>query len=173
MEGARGVKEMTNDELDWLGIHASRINAQLVRSIFGELADPEIIVDPTLDVEMRTPIRIGAGWKPGWSTDYDAVMVAVTIGAQQVVNLSNIDYAYTADPKVDPNAERIEETTWPEFQKIVGTEWRPGLNAPFDPIAAKLAKEHGLTVIIANGNKMDNVEAIVDGKEFVGTVIRP
>jgi uridylate kinase len=173
MEGARGVKDMTDAELDWLGIHSSRLNAQLVRAVFGELAAEEIIVDPTLPVEMTTPVRIGAGWKPGWSTDYDAVQVAVTVGADMVVNLSNIEYAYTADPKQDKTATPIKETSWSEFQKIVGTEWKPGLNAPFDPIAAKLAAENKKTVIIANGQNLQNVEAIIDGGEFIGTIIRP
>ncbi len=173
MDGLRGIKDTTDADLDWIGIHGSRLNAQLVRAMFGDLAAEEIIVDPTVSFEMTTPIRIGAGWKPGWSTDYDAVQVAVTVGAGMVVNLSNIEYAYTADPKQDPTAIPILETTWSEFQKIVGTEWKPGLNAPFDPIAAKLAAEHSKTVIIANGKNLENVEAIIDGTEFIGTVIRP
>lgn len=176
MEGARaaaGENDVTDAQLDWLGIHASRLNAELVRTAFGELAAEHIIVDPTLPVEMTKPVVLGAGWKPGWSTDYDAVMVAATIGAQRVVNLSNIDYAYTGDPKTDPTATPITETTWNDFQDIVGTEWKPGLNAPFDPIAAKLAREHGITVVIANGNKLENVEAIIDDTEFTGTIVRP
>ena len=61
----------------------------------------------------------------------------------------------------------------PEFRKIVGYEWNPGLNAPFDPIASGIAEENGMTVIAADGRNIENTRAILEGKPFEGTVICP
>ncbi len=171
MDGAREVMEMTDEQLDWIGIYASRLNAQLVRQLFVEQAAEEVIVDPTLPIPMDKPITLGAGWKPGWSTDYDAVQVAVTNGIDRVVNLSNIEYVYDKDPNEHDDAERIEEIAWADFRKIVGDEWKPGLNAPFDPIAAKLAEEHGIEVVVADGKDIANLEHILTGEAFKGTRI--
>ncbi len=172
MDGGKAVIDMTNDQLDWLGIHASRLNAQLVRTIFDDYAAEEVIIDPTISIPMEKPITMGAGWKPGWSTDYDAVSVAVANGIDRVVNLSNIEYVYDKDPNEFDDAKRIIETTWSDFRKIVGNEWKPGLNAPFDPIAAKLADENSIEVVVADGKNIENLEAIIDGKEFIGTCIK-
>src|SRR5258708_6718462 len=62
--------ELTNDDLDWLGVHATRLNAQLVRTIFRDLAHPVIITDYSYIQKPDKPVIIAAGWKPGWSTDY-------------------------------------------------------------------------------------------------------
>jgi len=167
----QAVPETVDAGLDWIGIHASRLNAQLLKLLFADHAAEEIIEDPTLQVELNTPVRIGAGWKPGWSTDYDAVAFAAGHGIERVVNLSNITYAYDKDPKQFDDAQPITETTWAEFRKIVGDEWKPGLNMPFDPIASKLAQEKGIEVVIADGTNLDNLELILKGEAFEGTRI--
>ncbi len=172
MEGAKKIEEVTHDQMDWLGIYASRLNAQLLRVIFDKAAEEEVIEDPTEAITMNKPIMIGAGWKPGWSTDYDAVQVAVTNGISQVVNLSNIQYVYDKDPKVHNDAEPITEISWKDFRKIVGDTWTPGLNMPFDPIAAQLAEENGIEVVIADGTDLDNLQSILEGKDFTGTTIK-
>jgi uridylate kinase len=93
------------------------------------------------------------------------------VGAKKVINLSNIDYAYDKDPNKFPDAEIIKESTWGDFRKLLPTEWDPGLNAPFDPIAAERAEELGLEVVIMNGKNIENLKKYLDGGEFVGTVI--
>ncbi len=170
-DAANEVTPLTRDDLDWLGIHATRLNAHLLRSIFFEQAHPIINTDPTEAVPTTHKIVIAAGWKPGWSTDYDAVLLAKNVGAKKVINLSNIDYAYTADPKKDPTATAIEKITWPEFRKLLPEKWDPGLSSPFDPIAAKEAEALGLEVAIINGSKLDEVTNYLEGKSFVGTKI--
>lgn len=171
MQGASEVTEISDAQRDWLGIHASRLNAQLVRTVFEDIADPEIIIDPTQERELTHAITIGAGWKPGWSTDYDAMEVAVRQGAARMVNLSNITHAYDKDPSEFDDAQPIEDIAWPAFRKIVGDKWIPGLNAPFDPIAAKLGEEHGIEVVIANGNDIENTRKIILGQDFTGTLV--
>ena len=45
------------------------------------------------------------------------------------------------------------------------------MNAPFDPIASKLAQDLDITVKIVNGKNLANLELALDGKPFVGTTI--
>lgn len=168
------TKGISNDDLDWLAIHITRVNAHLLRTMFYDIAHPRIIENYDHKLEGWTePLAIGAGWKPGWSTDYDAVILARDYGGKLIINLSNIDYVYDKDPNKFKDAKRIEEITWTEMEKIVGDKWTPGLNLPFDPIATKLAKELGLTVIVANGKNHANIDKIIKGKDFIGTVIKP
>ena len=97
---AEQVSGVDNEERDWLGIHATRLNAHLLRTIFKEQAHPIIAKD--FDVSLpnfEEPILVGAGWKPGWSTDYIAVLLAERYQAKTVLNLSNIDYVYSEDPR--------------------------------------------------------------------------
>jgi len=118
-------------------------------------------------------ILVASGWKPGWSTDYDAVLLAERFGADEVLNLSNIAKVYTADPRLDPEAKPIDRIDWADFRRIVGDEWVPGKNLPFDPIATKKAAGLGLKVVCASGRDLDNLKRILAGEAFTGTTIGP
>jgi uridylate kinase len=166
---ARG--NLSAEDADWIGIHATRLNAHLLRTIFAEDAQDRIVKNPTRSINTKYPVIIGSGWKPGNSTDYCAVMAAKKIGAKRVVNLSNIDYVYTADPRKDPSAKKIEKASWAEFRKIIPEKWDPGLSSPFDPVAAKEAEASGIEVAIMNGANLGELENYVSGKPFIGTVV--
>ena len=157
--------------LDLMGIDATRYNAELIRYSFGDLAESKIFLDPTNLTLTGKNILVGGGWKPGHSSDGSAVALAKTLGAKKLVNLSNIDYVYTADPRKDSNAQKIEKIGWAEFRKLLPEGWNPGISAPFDPIAAQMAQEEGLEVVVMNGKNLQNLESYINGKEFIGTVI--
>lgn len=163
--------ELTVDDLDWLGIHATRLNAHLVRTIFRDLAHPSIIRNYHVIRKVVEPVIVASGWKPGWSTDYCAAMICEDYNVDTVINLSNIDVVYDSDPRENPNAKPIHKATWTEFRQIVGNEWVPGMNLPFDPIASRKSQELGLKVVVLKGNNFENLQDYFDGKEFVGTVI--
>ncbi len=171
-KAAADVTELEPEDQDWLGIHCTRLNAHLVRTVFRGHAHPRVIKNPTERIKFTEDVLIAAGWKPGCSTDYDAVLLAKNLGVTTVINLTNIDYVYDRDPKKYHGAKRITSATWADFRKIVGDKWDPGLNAPFDPIASKHAQELGLKVIIANGKDLENLRSILSGKRFRGTVIK-
>ncbi len=173
-EAAEAVRgDLKREDLDWLGIHSTRLNAHLLRTLFEEQALARIIKNPTKRVSGRHPIIIGAGWKPGWSTDYCAVLAAKQLGAKKLINLSNIDYVYDKDPRINTDAQKIESIAWPEFRKLIPEEWDPGLSSPFDPVAAKEAHALGLEVAVLNGTKIDEFKNYLHGKPFAGTVIHP
>lgn len=170
-DAANDVTPLSRQDLDWIGIHSTRLNAQLLRNIFVGYAHQQVIKNPTIDIEAEEPIIIAAGWQPGCSTDYDAVLIAKNLGARRLVNLSNIDYVYDSDPRKNPAAKKIEKISWAEFRKLIPEEWHPGLSSPFDPIAAKEAQTLNLEVAIINGAKLEEFSNYLDDKPFVGTVI--
>ena len=170
-DAANAVTPLTPQDLDWIGIHSTRLNAQLLRNIFVGYAHPQVIKNPTIDFETEEPITIAAGWQPGFSTDHCAVLMAKNLGATRLVNLSNIDYVYTVDPRKDPKAKKIEKMRWADFRALIPKEWNPGLSSPFDPVAAKEAESLGLEVAIINGAKLEEFSNYLDDKPFVGTII--
>jgi len=163
--------ELTDDDKDWLGIHATKLNAHLVRTIFRDIAHPYIIKHYEIIRKVTESVIVAAGWKPGWSTDNDAVLICEDYGVREVLNLSNIDKVYDKDPKQFPDAKPIDNINWGKFRKIVGDKWIPGINAPFDPVAAKKAQELKVKVVVMNGYNFENLENYFNGKKFVGTVI--
>lgn len=171
-DAARAVRgDLKNTDADWLGIHGTRLNGHLLRTMFLEEAQERIIKNPNAQANLKKHVIIGAGWKPGWSTDYCAVLTAKKIGAKRLVNLSNIDYVYTADPRTNPDAKKIEAVGWKEFRTIIPEKWDPGLSSPFDPVAAKEAERLKLEVAVMNGAHLEQFEHYLSGEPFAGTVI--
>lgn len=163
--------EITEEDQDWLGIHSTRLNAHLIRTIFQDIAHPNIIKDYDIIRKVKEPVVIAAGWKPGWSTDYDAVLLCEDYRAKKILNLSNVSQVYDKDPNQFPDAKAIGKMSWGELRLLVGDNWHPGMHAPFDPVAAKRAQELGITVVVLNGNNFDNIGKYINGESFVGTVI--
>lgn len=170
-DGLSKVVECNEEELDWIGIEATKLNAEFVRRIFKDYAHNEVIQNPTKKVNSKQPIIVASGWKPGCSTDHDSVLMAETYGAKEVINLSNIEYVYDKDPSKYDDAEPIDQISWSEFRKLVGNEWDPGANLPFDPIASKKAQKMGLKVSILDGNNLAEVEEALNGESFIGSTI--
>ncbi len=172
-EAAAAVAPLENEDLDWLGIHATRLNAHLVRTIFRDLAHHEVISNPDdiLDVPDDAQLIVASGYRPGSSTDLRAIQIAERVGARKVINLSNIEYVYTADPKTDPTATKIEDISWAEFRTLIPEEWDPGLNSPFDPVAARAAEATGIEVACIDGTKLLSLKNYLEGKPFTGTRI--
>ena len=168
---ASKISGLRIDDVDWMGIHTTRLNAQLVKTLFLGIVHEKIIHNPNDNIDFREKVLIAAGWKPGWSTDYDAVLLAKNFNVKTIINMSDIFYVYDKEPKNNHDAKPIKEMSWKELRKIVGDEWNPGLNMPFDPIAAKEGERLGLKVIILKGTDLNNFKNFLDRKEFNGTVI--
>ena len=167
-----GSENYDNNSADWIGITATRLNAQLLKSVFSDYCKNPVVYDPTAVESFDGRILVAAGWKPGFSTDTDAVLLAQKFGAKTVVNLSNIEKVYTDDPRKNPDAKPIDEISWADFRKIVGDEWVPGKNCPFDPIASKKAQDSGIKVICAGGKNIANIRNIIREEAYTGTTIQ-
>lgn len=170
--GLKGSVKTKPEDLDWIGIHSTILNANLVRLMFKDIAYKEVLQDPTVHVGTTKPLIIASGWKPGCSTDNVAIHFAKTYDVGHIMNLSNISHAYTKDPHKYRDAKKISEISWKDFRKLVGNTWDPGKSAPFDPIASQSAEKLGIEVSILDGTKLINVKKAIEGKVFDGTKIK-
>ena len=85
---------------DWIGIMATRINAQLLKACFGDYCKNDVVYNPTVeDLSFDGQVLVASGWKPGFSTDTDAVYLGEKFDGKVIVNLSNIEKVYTDDPR--------------------------------------------------------------------------
>jgi len=169
INASKQIIKNKNIVYDRLGIKVTEVNAELIKSIFTDY-NAKVYPDYRKKVNFKH-ILIGCGFLPGTSTDFDAVMFAHYYNAKTLINISNIEYVYTKDPKKYKDAEKIEKISWKDFRKIVGDEWKAGMNLPFDPVASKKAEELRLKVIILNKD-LDNFKNCLEEKKFKGTVIK-
>lgn len=163
-------QELKHDDLDWLGIHVTRLNAHLVRTVFHDIAHPTIIDDYTIIRKPKEHIVVAAGWRPGWSTDYCATLICEDYHVDTILNLSNVPYVFDKDPNKYTNAVPIEQMTWKEYRALAGNEWNANIHVPFDPIAAKKAEELKIKVVVMSDD-FKNMANYFNEKEFIGTTI--
>lgn len=171
---AAEVTNLSDEDKDWLGIHATRLNAHLLRAIFFDVAHPVVNDNPTKEIKDvdAYPVLIASGWRPGWSTDYIAVMLAKRFGAKKFICATSVPYVYDDDVEKNANAHAIPEISWTDYRNIVGDIWTPGMRAPVDPVAAKLSEEQGIEAIVVLGTDIDNLGKVIRGEEFKGSIIR-
>ena len=168
---AKQSGDLSPEDLDWLGIHATRLNGHLLLSLFRKHAHPVLITNPGKLTSTKKPIFIAAGWRPGRSTDYVAAILAKKIGATKLVNLSDIDYVYSEDPKKSKRAKPLTDISWKEFRAMLPPKWDPGIHTPFDPIASREAEWAKIEVAVIHGNNLKEFENYLSGKKFIGTKI--
>ncbi|KKS97955.1 MAG: uridylate kinase, uridylate kinase [Candidatus Gottesmanbacteria bacterium GW2011_GWA2_43_14] len=172
IDSAREIVGQISDwDLDFLGIHSTHLNAHMIRTIFRDVAHPRVIMNYQKKiVNLQEPLVIAAGWKPGCSTDYDAMLLVRDYGANALINMSNIDSVYDKDPKKFPEALPVKKISWREFEKMITGKWSPGFSSPFDPVATKLAIQLDCSVYVI-GKNLDNLGKLLEGKDFEGTLI--
>ncbi|MBZ9572333.1 UMP kinase [Patescibacteria group bacterium] len=168
---AKKLKIKNKDILDWLGIYATYLNAFLIKSLFDKLVSEDIIKDPTKKIRKNKKIIVGGGWRPGRSTDYDSVIFAKKNKIKEIINLTNVDYVYDKDPKKFKDAKVFFNISFSDFSKIGKQKWEAGLNFPFDPLATRLAQKEKMRVIVVNGKNFKNLDNLLRGKKFKGTII--
>lgn len=156
----------------WIGIYTIRLNAQLLRLAFEDYAHPQVFNKPEdLPAEILESVVIGAAEDPGHSSNYDAAVFAQKVGAQKIINLSNIDYVYNRDPRLNPDAVQYPEVGWKEYMTFIPQEHEPGGNSPFDIVASRYAHEHDMEVIFMKGNPINNLKKYLETGEVEGSVI--
>ena len=159
--------------LDWIGIHACRMNAQYVRMIFGKDAREGIIMTPTHVRRAdfgHAHVLVGGGEKPGQTSDHVAVQCAINVKATTLINLSNIDSIYDRDPK-KKGARPLSRLAWRTFKTLFPAHHSPGAHVPFDPVATRLASRHGMTVCFLDGRDFKALDAALRGLAFRGTIV--
>jgi uridylate kinase len=168
---AAKIGRLPYEDMDWLGIHATRLNAHLLRTIFRQVAYPVILDYPQKPVKNNWCLLVASGWRPGWSTDYIAVLLAKRFRIKEIIDAGNISFVYSRDPAKHKNIEPIKRISWRDYRKLISGRWIPGMAAPIDPVAAKLAQQLKIRALIIKGTDLKNLENILLNKRFRGTVI--
>lgn len=99
---------------------------------------------------------------PFFSTDTPAVIRAMEIEADALLLAKNIDYLYTADPRLHPEAEKIEETTY--------TDIIDNRLSAIDMTASVLAEGSGIPAVMFGLDDPEKIYRVVLG-EKLGTVV--
>ena len=168
---ATKVVKLSDEDKDWLGIHATRLNAHLIRTIFREVAYPAVLKDPNKPIKKNWKLLIASGIKPGWSTDYASALYAQRFKIKEIINAGNVSFVCDKDPAKYKNAKIFENLSWKNYKKLIPSKWTPGLSTPFDPIAAKLAEKLKIRVLMVKGTDIKNFEKALSNKKFTGTII--
>jgi glutamate 5-kinase len=96
-----------------------------------------------------------------------AAQIAVTVGADQLVLLSDVDGFYSANPKEDPSARRFDvvERITPEIEAMAGDPVsglsRGGMKTKL--MAAKTAVAGGCAMAITEGSVLRPLKALAEG----------
>ena len=104
--------------------------------------------------------------------DFLAAQVAILVGAERLLLLTNTDGVFTADPRTDPRAElvpridRIEELEALQITQQTSSLGSGGMRSKV--VAAEMATAAGIPTVIANGQIAGSITAAVRGEE-VGT----
>jgi uridylate kinase len=110
----------------------------------------------------RVVILAAGTGNPYFTTDTAAALRAVEIGAQVLLKGTKVDGVYTADPTVEPDAERHEEIT---YAQVLADR----LNV-LDSTAVSLCMDNDLPIVVFDMNQPDNIRRAAMG-EPIGTLI--
>jgi uridylate kinase len=160
--------------LDDIGIAATRLNARLLITALGEIAYPrpaETFHEAAVQSK-QFPIIVMGGTHPGHTTDAVAVMLGEFVGVDKFINVTSVDGVYTADPKIDQNATKLDKLTPDELIEIVSkSAAQAGPHIVIDPLAARIIKRAKIITYVLDGRDLTALENAISGKTFNGTII--
>lgn len=178
----RGVsqqaKGMDPANADYMGMLATVINALALRDALEhagavtrvqsaitmqQLAEPYIRLRAIRHLEKGRVVVFAAGTgNPFFTTDTTAALRAVEVGADVLLKASMVDGIYSADPRLDPTASKLQELTYMEFlSQELGV---------MDATAVTMCREHDVPIIVFDMTTPGNILRAVSG-EAIGTVV--
>ena len=166
---------LTSVEQDELAIDVTRLHARLLAGRIGlpTASHPPASVREAVEaLRHGSPVVLG-GTEPGHTTDAVAALIAVRLRAARVVNATDVDALYEADPRSHPGARRLERVAWPKLLELLhgAGPGEPGQNLPFDRLGAELLGRAAIPLAIVAGRDLANLELAIAGASFQGTVV--
>jgi len=156
---------------DQIGIQVSRLNARLLVASLRGLAFPEIPdrLEDLARFAASSMVVVMGGLQPGQSTNAVAALAAETIRADLLVNATDVDGVYTADPHKDSRARKLDEVTPEELETILAREgFGAGEYALMDPLALRIIRRSRIPVTIVDGRDPSSIDKALHGKR-IGT----
>jgi uridylate kinase len=147
------------DGLEKVGLQTRVLSAIEMRAV----AEPYIRRRSIRHLEKGRIVIFAAGTgNPFFTTDTAGALRAVEIGADAIMKATKVDGIYSADPKQDPNAQRLERVTYIEVLNR-------GLQV-MDATAISLCMDNKLPIVVFDLNRSGNIKRIVLG-ETVGSIV--
>lgn len=166
-----GLGERTLDEF---GIAATRLNARLLGAALKGAAnrEPATSYGEAARLARRYRIVLMGGTRPGHTTDRVSVALARFIGADRIVNATSVEGVYSADPRKDPDARRLDRIRFEDLVTLSGTgRWSAGPNVVFDPVAARSLARDRIPMAVVHGRDLDALRNAILGRPFNGTSV--
>lgn len=118
-------------------------------------------------------ILFSGGMMPGMTTDSIAVLYAEFLRAARVVNVSNVDGIYSADPKKNSRAKKFSRLTHEQLVALAAKfdSRKVRENFVFDLIACKLAARSKIPVYFVSADP-EEIERALFGWNVSGTLVR-
>ncbi len=160
--------------LDELGIGITRMNARLLGAALKGRAnrEPATSYAEAARLANRYPIVLMAGTRPGHTTDRVSASLARFVRAERIVNATSVDGVYTADPRKNPQARRLDRITFEELVRLAGEGHRAaGPSMVFDPVAARVLARDRIPLSVVRGRDLEALEAAILGRPFRGTLV--
>jgi uridylate kinase len=147
------------DALEKVGLQTRVLSAIEMRAV----AEPYIRRRAMRHMEKGRVVIFAAGTgNPFFTTDTAGALRAVEIGADAIMKATKVDGIYSADPKLDPSAQRLERMTYIEVLNR-------GLQV-MDAAAISLCMDNKLPIIVFDLTRSGNIKRIVLG-EAVGSIV--
>jgi len=173
-----GGGKMERTRADHMGMMATIMNCLAVADVLEQLnvpvrvqtalsiasvAEPYIRLRADRHLRKGRVVVFGCGTgNPFFTTDTAAVLRAAEIDADVILLAKNIDGVYTADPKLDPTATKIDAISYSEMLS-------QGL-AVMDSTATSLSMDNDIPVILFALEDPENIVRVVLG-EKIGTIV--
>ena len=145
------------DTLEQMGISVRVQTALEITAV----AEPYIRLRADMHLKSGRVVIFGCGTGcPYFSTDTAAVLRAAEIGADVILLAKNVDGVYTADPKLDPNAKKLDSISYSEMlaKRLL----------VMDSTATSLSMDNSIPVILFALEDPWNIVRVVTG-ETIGT----
>ena len=157
--------------LDMLGIEVSRVNALLLTSLVGSAAYLPIprSVEEFLRAWSTGKVVVLGGLQPGQSTNAVAALVAELVGADLLVNATDVAGIYDSNPKENPNARLLREVKAEVLEGMLRSEELAGLYELFDRVAMNIVRRSRVPLVFLSAYDVRSLEGAIEGGEFTGT----
>jgi uridylate kinase len=181
--GVRGAGQgMDRAQADQMGMLATVINGLALQDTLEQLGQPtrvqsairmEQIAEPYIRRRAirhlekgRVVILAGGLGSPFFTTDTPAALRAAELSAEAVLKgtHSGVDGVYTADPKLDPTATKLDEVT---YLDVINK----GLNV-MDITSITFCMDNHLPIVVFNALTAGNLRRVLEGEAAVGTLVR-
>ena len=175
----RGKKHINRVTVDYMGMHATVINALAfqdslekngVHAIVQSAISMEMITEPFIRKKAvnhlengRVVLFAGGTGSPYFTTDTAASLRAVEIEADVLFKGTKVNGVYDSDPMTDPNAKRFAELT---YMDVLTRNLKV-----MDATAVSLCRDNRIPIMVFNTTKRGNIIKAVKG-EMIGTMIK-